>query len=186
MSHGLAQQALETGGMVASPYIRVNRSDSLLLTTTFQRLDLNGTSTRNANLFPTMPGMSGKVVEWDSTNKVFRFNTDSLHHYDLIFNYRITSGGLINALNLNVATVKLRFVVPSPTPRYFPFPDDGEYTDIDRTNLTSELRGTFNYILRGAADVRQYGIGIELAVSNTSLIPGSITLSSLDVSMYGR
>ena len=184
MSHSLAQQALETMGMITSPYIRLNRSTDLTLTTTWQRVDYNGTSTRNTNTFPNAPGTSNPLVEWDSTSKVFKFNTTVDKHYDLLMNYRINSSTLISLLNLTMTTVQLRFIVPSPTPRYFPLPDDGGYIDIAYTGLATDVRNTMNYILRAVPDVMQYGIGVEMRIAGTAL--GVIKLMTSDMSLYGR
>jgi len=183
MSFSESDARLETLGQVVSPYVRQNRSTDLVLSTTWQRVVFNGTSTRNTNTFPLMDG-TNRLVQWDAVNNVFDFNNPDARHYDVIFNFHINSSTLVSLLNLTMTTVKFRFVVPSPTPRYFPLPDDGGFADIAYTNLSADVRGTYNYIVRSVSDVEQYGIGVEMCIAGAAL--GTIKLVTGDISIYGR
>jgi len=183
MGFNESEAQTETIGSVAAPYVRQNRSSDLTLSTTWQRIDFNGSSTRNANTYPVVQD-TNKLVEWDSTDKVFKFYNSATRNYDVVFNFHVNSSTIISLLNLTMTNIQFRFVVPSPTPRYFPLPDDGGYIDLGMTGLASDVRDSVGYIVRAVADVQQYGIGLEIRIAGLAL--GTIVLKTADVSLYGR
>ena len=146
--------------------LRVNRTSSLFLTTTWQRIDFNGTSARNANSFPVRT-MGGKPkVHWDPTNKTMRFMTVVDQTYNLQLSTRITSSSLLALAGLAITKVHLRLVVPSPTPMYMPLSDATDpFVDMCAVNLTGASQNTFGLPIFADAAVREYGVGIEFRLS---------------------
>lgn len=177
--------ALETNTLVTAPRLRVSRSATLALNTSYQRLDFSGTSSFNINTFPTGPDGSNSYVYWDSANKLFKFQADTDRNYDISLYLNVAANTLIGTLNLTMATIKIRLVVPSPTPIYFPFPDDSDpHVDINTVNSVSPRYIQYNTPIYANASIRQYGLGVELSLSNVVL--GTVNVASANLVMYGK
>lgn len=186
MGYHEAAAELETNTQIPAPRIRLNIQSNLVLTTSWQTLDFAGTSTLNTNTYPMGPDGTNKYVYWDTTNKQFMFQAPSDRNYTVTFNTKISSSALISALNLTMATAQLRFVVPSPTPIYFPLPDSDQATDISNIGLTSVVRNSYVLPIYANSVMRQYGLKLQMQISNTFLGGANATLNAADIIITGQ
>jgi len=119
---------------VNEPRVRVNRTASLLLSTTFQTVSFNGTSTINFNTYGTDPATGNKMIWYDATANLFRVYGE----YDKNLNVQFFFKTITTALSVGT-TLQYRVVIPngvSPgVDLYFPFPDDGGYGEIATLGL---------------------------------------------------
>lgn len=170
------------GELDPQPRLRVNLTTAVTLSTTWTRLNFAGTSTRNTNTFPVLD--TGQRVWYDATNKLFRFTDTVDRNYDTYFNAKFSAANVLGALNLQTATVQMRFAVPSPTPVYFPLPDSDGCVDLMPVNLTSTVRTSLPFIVYANEGMRTYGLGVELRLSGVML--GQAKLEAADLIIYGR
>ena len=165
----LSETDVMNGSLPPTPRFRVNRTAQLTLSQAWQRIDFNGTSSFNLNSFPLVAGQSYKTVDWDAVNKLFKFNSNADRNYVLTFNYKFAGG-------LRPASVLLRFVIPAPSPVYFPFPETDKCTDLVTLESINDYRSFFELSVYANASMRQYGLGIELkTVQNLVLSPIILT-----------
>lgn len=187
MSYSESEQMREMNNAVPAPRFRVNQSTPMTLSTTFQKVDFAGTSTRNTNTFPVGADKLKPCINWDSTNKLFIFNSTVDKNYDVLFNAKITGSAIQSLLNVNLAQVQMRYVVPVPgNPIYFPLPDSDGYVDLTSVGLSSTDRSTNSITIYANSAMRQYGLGLELRISNAFLGGATATLSASDLIIYGR
>jgi len=172
------------GSTEPQPRLRVNRTSKLDLTSSWQRVDFNGSSARNGNSFPLVAPGTPKVL-WDATGKRLRFMEDQDRNYDVQFSLRTLSGSLIGSvLGMLAVKVQFRFVVPAPTPVYFPLPDVADpYADLHTVNLTNAGQESYGQPIYANSEIRQYGLGIDLRLSG---MLGGVTLEAADLIVYGR
>lgn len=176
---------LMKGNIEPQPFFKVSRMSNMNLTTSWQRVDFNGSNTTNT--FPIGIDGSNKHIYWDSTNRLFRFNFDIDRNFDIQFNTKIVSSSVLSVLNVALTNIQLRYVVPSPAPQYFPLPDDSEPgIDLGAAGLLSTWRTTHDYTIRGDANKRQYGMGVELRLSSSFLGTATATVNLADLIIYGR
>lgn len=83
MSFNESEARKETNQEVATPRLRVNKTTSMTLTTSYQDVILNGTSPFNLNSFTTIPGESNPSVWYDPATGLFRFTANTDHNYSL-------------------------------------------------------------------------------------------------------
>lgn len=141
------------------PFLRMNRTASLTLSTSFQRIDFNGTSTLNNNTYPIVEGQTYRRVDWDLTNKLFKFNRTSTGIYNTNLGFQFNGG-------LRPADIDIRFVIPVPTtPIYFPFPDTMGYITIAQIERLTDYATEYARTIRSTSPVQQYGLGIEIRTS---------------------
>lgn len=164
------------------PRLRANLTAALTLTTTWQRLNFAGASAYNTNTFPMING--NPLVYWDTVARVYRFQSPVDRNYDTTLNGKFQASNLLSALNLTTVSVQMRYVVPAPTPIYFPLPDGQGYVDLLNVNLLSATSGTFGLIAYASQPIRTYGLGVELRLSGALL--GTATLQAADFIIYGR
>lgn len=186
MSHSLAQQAIETNTTVPAPRFRSNLTVDLPLTTTWKRLDFAGASTLNANSFPLSPDGLNKNVYWDSTNKLFRFAAGADRNYDVNLNMRITSSNILSLLNVSIANIQLRYVIPGSTANPFPLPDSDQCINIMKAGLSLTDNASDNRVISATSVIRQYGLGVEMRLSSSFLGTATATLNAADILIYGR
>lgn len=112
---------------ITQPRLRVNRSASLSLSTNWQKIDFNGTSSRNINTFGKDPVSGNPMVMWDSNAKLFRLY--DIDQNMLCFLNMTTTTSLLTVR----ATLQYRCVIPNGISAgvndYFPFPEEGGYAD---------------------------------------------------------
>lgn len=178
---------IQDGRVESSPRIRVNRSAALTLTTAWQRLDFNGNSTLNVNTYPKTNGTDYDVF-YDATNKIFKFMTTVDRNYTVSMYLKTTASSLLNTVNLTMATIQLRFVVPNGnedgTDYYFPFPGEDGLLDLNLVNSVSPWRQEYFSSIFADARKRSNGVGVDVRISNTVL--GTIMLASANTLIYGR
>ena len=155
------QKDLAEDRLQDKPYARFNRTTDLTLSTTWQRVDFNGTSSLNANTYPNTG--SGKQVDWDATDKKFVFNRDTLGLYNIFLTYQFAGG-------VRPASVDMRFVIPAPTPIYFPLPDTIEHLPLVDITRLATVATKDSQIVRSTSVVTEYGIGIELRTDVVGLL----------------
>lgn len=182
----MAQTKVTIGEIQPGPRIRVSRQASLTISTSWQRIDFNGNTSLDVNTFPMM-GDGTLQVYWDSANKLFRFNQN-----DVDRNFDVRFGTVFNQ-GISAVNMQLRFVVPSPTPLYFPFPSKADdttlngrgYTDLDQ--LPAGVGTTYGTVykdnLYSNILARQYGVGVELKAS-ASLLTMPV-LTAADFVIFG-
>ncbi len=164
--------------------MRVSRSSGLTLSTTWQKIDFNGTSTYNVNTFGTDPTTGNPLTWWDTTNKMFKFNFQQDVNVNITLYTKTTVTILTQPGNL-----QMRFVVPNGLgvgqDLYFPFPDNdgtGQYGYIDLFPITVASTGVTlrdhlfsTYLGNG---IRTNGLYIEVRLSNAFFIGSVITLNN--------
>lgn len=162
------------------PRIRVNRTASLALSTTWQRIDFNGTSQYNVNTFGKDPVSGNQMITWNAVDKLFRFYNKIDTNYLMFLNVTTTVTAVATP-----ASLRLRFVIPngiSPgVPNYFPFPEEGGYIDIGAVTLLAIGMSTKMAIpipLYLENSIRANGIGVEMCISNSLLLLGVCTLNN--------
>lgn len=161
------------------PRMRVNRSASMTLSTTWTKVDFSGTSTVNVNTFDYDPmGSGNRLVYWDTTNKIFKFYNTQDVNYDVIF-----SGAVSATLLSTPVMARLRITIPNGGGAgidiHYPNSEADGYVDlctaayIAHTDFAQPLP-----VYIGQA-TRTNGFYIEAAISNTSL--GTITLDNCNL-----
>ena len=152
--------------LVAPPRQRVSRMTALTLTDTWQTISfIEGSSAFNLNSFPQS--------RWDYTTNKLKINPDNTleQSYLLSFDYSLTNV-------INQSKVQMRFVIPAPTPIYFPFPDDTEpYLDLCQLFMPGTLKQNFIYPIYGNTSMRNYGVQIQMRV--VSYVPTANILSGV-------
>lgn len=148
----------------ALPRQRVSASTALVLTDQWQTVSfISGNSAFDMSSFATS--------RWDFTNQ--KILTNPLNNYEQGYTLRFDMS-LQNVTGMS--KVQLRFVIPAPTPTYFPFPNSSTNSFIDVTTLTiqNEVKNnSFGYDIYTNSDFRTYGCQIQmraLSYSNTSNI----------------
>jgi len=148
----------------ALPRQRVSTSTALVLTDQWQTVTfVSGNSLFDMNNFATS--------RWDFTNS--KLLTNPLNNYEQGYTLRFDMS-LQNVTGMS--KVQLRFVIPAPTPTYFPFPNSSTNSFVDVTTLTiqGEIKNnSFGYDIYTNSDFRTYGCQIQmraLSYSNTSNI----------------
>jgi len=148
----------------ALPRQRVSTSTALVLTDQWQTVAfVSGNSAFDTNSFTTS--------RWDFTNN--KILTNSLNAFEQGYTLRFDMS-LQNVTGMS--KVQLRFVIPAPTPTYFPFPNSATTSFVDVTTLTiqNEVKNnTFGYDIYTNSDFRTYGCQIQLralSYTNTSNI----------------
>jgi hypothetical protein len=175
-------------GMIPSaPRIRVSRSSTLTLTTSWQTLDFNGTSAANVNTFPK-DSNNVEMITYDTTAKKFKFSTSVDRNYALVIYIKTTATSILNALNLSMGSLQMRFVVPGGntdgSDYYFPFPDDGGYIDLNLVNSVSPWQQEYYTNIFVDQRKRTGGMQVQLKLSNTVL--GTVTVTASNALFYGR
>lgn len=172
---------------IVAPRMRVSKQASMNITTAWQRIDFDGLTSLDVNLFPFMSN-GLRQVYWDSVNKVFKFNpVDHDRNFDIRF-------GTVFSQGLTIVNMQLRFVVPAPTPLYFPFPlkaDDATlqgrgYTDLNQlpAGVGTDYGTVYKDNLYSNALARAYGVGIEMKASaNITNMP---VMKQADFVIFGQ
>lgn len=162
----------------AQPRLRVNKTSALTITTTWQKIIFDGTSTFNVNSFGK--NSAGKqMVEWDSTALQFKFYDQVDQNYVVFFS-PVTTATLITTR----AVLRYRCVIPNGggvgVNTYFPYPDQGGYVDASEVTLLSSamLHQLQPFPLYLNANIRANGFWIEVQLSNSLITLGVCTLNS--------
>lgn len=154
-----------------TPRLRMSLSGGpVVLTATWVRLAWAVSGAYDVNSFP--------ALTYDATNKLIKTNATASRNYDVEIFTAFTA-----ALGILPLDLQLRFVVPSPTPIYFPFPSGAGYTDLHRMSRTPANPPPFKQILYFESAIRQYGFGIEMrapgilsALNAPSLTDGALSI----------
>lgn len=167
--------------------MRVNRSASLALTTSWQTLDFNGTSAFNENTFGIDPVSGNKMVYWDATNKLFKV----INNYDRLLNIQIFPESTSTGLGITTVPTKVqyRIVVPngvSPgVDLVVPYLDSTNpgYGDLDFVHLLSGVRHpTVNLNVKASPTVRANGFYVQFRLSNSMVLGGcNISYCSINI-----
>ncbi len=165
--------------------IRMCRTASLTLNTTWQTLVFDGTCTYNENTFGIDPTSGNKMVWWDSVNSMFKFIAD--YDYNAIMSlYLSTTANLVTLRS----SLRMRIVVPngvSPgVPLYIPFPElgaAGAYIDAGEVTLLANGVNHQPIILplKINSAIRTNGFYIQLQLSNSLITLGVCTLTSANI-----
>lgn len=183
---------MATSMLPSSAYIRVERNTSLTLSTSWQRIDFKDASALNANTFTTAMN-NKKLVEWDTTNKLFTFNTDVDRNFAFDIDYSANISNVITTLlATNVSAIQWRFVIPngvSPgVPFCFPNPQStgvNGYGESGPVNLKTPWRDKIPQQIRSSANIRTNGLGFEMRLSIAPVL-GTISLDFITAICYGR
>lgn len=173
---------------INDPVFRINRTASLNITTTWQTIDFNGTSTANSNDFGTDPATGNKMVYWDATNKLIRFI--GRPPYKKTFSFSIYPETNTNVITTR-ATLQIRYVIPNGAGTgvdlIFPFVDTASpYADLgEATILAGGVRHMpLSLPIPVGNAIATNGVRVEIRLSNAlGLIPivgtlGTCTLTN--------
>lgn len=173
---------MQNNSSVADPRLRVNRTATLALSTSWQSVILNGSSTYNVNTFG-FAANGERVVTYDQTNNLFKFNTEFDKNFTLQLSFR-TSTNLITTKS----TLQYRLEIPNGggggVPVYFPFPDvaGAEYVDVaDVTLLANGLNSdVIPLSIYVNSMVRANGFRIQVRLSNALITLGVCNLTNMN------
>lgn len=166
----VAEELRQIDTYPGTPRQRVARMTALTLTDQWQTVVMvNGSSAFNMNTFPE--------TRWDYTNNKMLLNpgNSTEQSYLLSFDYRLTNV-------TGMSKVQLRFLIPTAGTS-FPFPDDTEpFVDLCQLYMPGILKQNFLYPIYGNANMRQYGLQIQMRVvsyiQSVNILNGVISLSS--------
>lgn len=162
--------------------MRVNRSTDLILTTTFQTVVFNGTSTYNINTYGINPASGNRMVWYDTATDLFKF----IGEYDKNVQFQLfvrTTTPLITT----AASMQYRLSIPNGISAgvdlNIPFPDDGGYGDlIELTKFsfsTHNLTTPLSLYINNA--IRTNGFKVQVRLSNNLATLGTATINSASV-----
>jgi len=150
--------------LASLPRQRVSTNTALILTDQWQTVNfVSGNSAFDTNSFAQ--------TRWDFTNNKILANPDNSFEQGYTLRFDMS---LQNVTGMS--KVQLRFVIPAPTPTYFPFPNSATTSFVDVTTLTIQnetKNNTFGYDIYTNPDFRTYGCQIQvraLSYTNTSNI----------------
>lgn len=164
---------------VAQPFMRVNRTEPIVLTTSWQDVVFNGTSTNNGNTYG-QDSLGVKFTRYDLATNRFIFKSDYTKNIQVQIFPQTTTTNLINATAL-----QYRFVIPNGVSNgvdfYFPFPDAGGYGDLisltrfsfTTNNITVPLE------IRLTERIRTNGLKLQFRLSNALGGIGTSTVNSV-------
>lgn len=165
---------------IQDPVFRINRTQTLQLSTTWQAIDFNGTSTVNSNTFGINPVNGNKMVYWDSTNKVVRFQGD----YDKNYSFSLYAETNTNLITTR-AMIQVRYVIPNGAGAgvdlIFPFVDSANpYADLgEATVLANGIRHfPLTLIIPVRQATRTNGVRVEIRLSNALMTLGTSNLTN--------
>lgn len=160
--------------------LRVNRSAVLNLTTTWQDVVFNGTSTLNVNTFGNNPDNNKPMTYYDTATNTFRFQ----QMYDKNPRAWLFPEVLATVLGTNMVTLQYRLVIPngvSPgVDSYNPYRDTAGYADAFpiASRLTEPVRMPLQIPLVLSSAVRANGVKIQLRCSAPLIGIGAVQLTS--------
>lgn len=176
----VTQFSRSTDLLGALPRQRVSTNTALVLTDQWQTLTfVSGNSPFDMNSF-TSP-------RWDYVNS--KLTPNPANNYEQGYTLRLDMS-LQNVTGMS--KVQIRFVIPAPTPIYFPFPNSSTNSFVDVTTLTIQgevKNNTFGYDIYTNSDFRTYGCQIQiraLSYSNTSNIVTGVISQVLTVLTGGN
>lgn len=121
---------------VNEPRMRVNRTASLVLSTTFQTVPFNGTSTSNFNTYGNDPTTGNRMIWYDTATNLFKVYGEYDKNLTVQFFFKTTTTAIAIG-----TTLQYRIVIPNGVSAgvdfYFPFPDDGGYGEIMTLGLVT-------------------------------------------------
>lgn len=162
---------------VNEPRLRVNKSTSLVLSTTFQTISFNGTSTSNFNTYGT-DNSGNKMIWYDTSANLFKVYGEYDKNLTVQFFFRTTTTAIAIG-----TTLQYRIVIPngiSPgVDLYFPFPDDGGYGEIATLGLiTASMNSqTIPLSIYANSAIRTNGFYLQARLS-AAITLGTSTLNS--------
>ena len=167
---------------INDPVFRINRTATFALTTTWQTVDFNGTSTANSNDFGIDPISGNKMVYWDSTNKLIKFIGNP--PYKKTFSFSIYPETNTNIITTR-ATLQLRYVIPNGggagVDLIFPFVDTSTpYADIGEvTILAGGVKHTpLSLPIPVSTAIITNGVRVEMRLSNALFTLGVCNLTN--------
>lgn len=176
---------LETNTQPTEPRLRVNKTTTTAITTSWQPIVYDGTSTYNTNSFSTLQGQTNPSLWYDSANNLFKFTPNTDQNYTFTPSFSISATTILTSLNLatiTIANVQFRFYIPAPTPVTFPLPDFGGYIDMGPVNLVAQNNYQKQIPVYANALIRQYGVQAQIKLSASTL--GTINLSGSDMNIF--
>jgi len=164
---------------INEPRLRINRTTSLTLSTSWQDVVFNGTSPYNVNTYGKEPTTGNPMVYYDSVTNLIRF----YEQYDKNFNITLYLSTLATLISTR-ATLQYRFVIPNGISTgvdfYFPFPDSNSWTDIGEVTITAaQINHAAESIpLYLTNNIRNNGIKLQLRLSNSLITLGTASLTT--------
>lgn len=160
------------------PRLRVSRSATLALTTSFQKIDFTAGASDPLNVNTFGNSSDGtNMVTWDTTNKLFKINYPEDRNFTAFFGVRITTSLLTVR-----ATFQYQLVIPngvSPGVDFvFPFTDFGGMVDMFEVTILAIPMNKLDSIPLYANQVlRTNGFYIQCRLSNALITLGTSTLN---------
>lgn len=155
--------------------MRVSRSASITLSTTYQTVLWSGTSAGgfNVNTFAPDPAGSGnQLVMSNATTGLYTFYNTTDVNYELFFTCATTSTLLTTPVNL-----RMRIVIPNGggagVDIHFPNPDNDGYVDLGPCTYVNPTNYSMTIPIYISQVIRTNGFYIQLALSNGTL--GTVT-----------
>ena len=123
------------------------------------------------------PFGGSKSVDWDASEKKFVFNSTEDRNYLLQFFLNFDGG-------TRPVDVFYRFLVPSPTPIYFPFPEGKQYGNLTSLERTQDFGVETMTAIYASQVVRQYGLKFQLAIAQSLIVLQRPTLDDANLVIY--
>lgn len=171
---------------VNEPRMRVTRSASLVLSTTFQTVNFNGTSTYNFNTYGKDPTSGNPMIYYDTSANLFRVYGEYDKNLNVQFFFKTTT----TAISIGTS-LQYRIVIPNglgPGQNLnFPFPDDGGYGDIMQVGLATIAMNSSSVPISIYANqaLRTNGFYLQVRLSQAITL-GTATLNAATCTISSR
>jgi hypothetical protein len=171
---------------VADPRIRVSCTPNLLLTTSWQTINFNGSESLDTNTFGMDPVSGNRIFNYNTTTALFNYYGNYDNNFFTSFQFTTTT-----TLLTVKATLQIRFVIPNGTSPgvdfVFPFTNNGGYADLtDITILSTPINNTpFDFDIYTNGQIRANGFKIQVKLSNALAIGGTTTLNYASMRIQG-
>lgn len=167
--------ARQNDTQVNPPRLRASLQASLTLTNVWQTVSFKKTGTYDVDTFP-----NGGRFDTANNKLIAASGETQDKQYDVEFFYKFT------AALVPINDIQLRFMIPAPTPIYFPFPDGDGFVNLGQMVL-SPFNSTYKQTLYFNAQVRQYGIHLQLRTASLiALLANRPVLVDAALSLFPR
>jgi hypothetical protein len=172
---------------VSEPRLRVYRSASLNLSTTWQTIVFGASDTYNINTYGINPATGNNMIWYDTGTNLFKVEGQ----YDRNLTFQLFPATTTNLITTQ-ATLQMRIVIPngvSPgVDLYVPYTSSGGYVDLASvTILTSTVYHPLVSISLPAGNaIRTNGFYVQLRLSNALITLGTCVLNNCAATIQSK
>lgn len=172
---------------VSEPRLRVYRSSSLNLTTSWQTVAFGASDTNNINTYGKNPATGNNMIWYDTTTNKFIVEGQ----YDRNLTFQLFPSTTTNLVTVQ-ATLQMRIVIPNGVSAgvdlYIPYTSSGGYVDLASvTLLTSQVYHPLVSIsIPAGASIRTNGFYVQLKLSNSLITLGTCVLNNCAATIQSK